>query len=215
MFPASPEPIVLYPPQNLTAIPGNGRITLNWEAPVSGSPSSYQIYKNGSLLTSVSALSYQDNAVTNSVSYSYYVVAVYPEGSSDPSNTANAVPDNITAVVIGTGTDITGTQTASPVNVYYQSLHGQSVYTAAELNTAGLTGPATITQIGFKITALPSLAMPDFTIRMAHTSSQMWQPGFWMTCKLFMPMRVTVPLKLDGICTLSVPHSCGMELTTS
>ncbi|HQQ67503.1 MAG TPA: C25 family cysteine peptidase, partial [Candidatus Cloacimonadota bacterium] len=172
VFPASPEPIVLYPPQNLTAIPGNGRITLNWEAPVSGSPSSYQIYKNGSLLTSVSALSYQDNAVTNSVSYSYYVVAVYPEGSSDPSNTANAVPDNITAVVIGTGTDITGTQTASPVNVYYQSLHGQSVYTAAELNTAGLTGPATITQIGFKITALPSLAMPDFTIRMAHTSSQ-------------------------------------------
>ena len=172
VFPASTAPNILYPPQNLTATPGNGRVTLNWQAPVSGIPSSYQIYRNGSLLTSVSALSYQDNAVTNDVSYSYYVVAAYPGGSSDPSNTVNVVPGIITAVVIGTGTGITGTQTGSPINVYFESLHGQSVYTAAELNTAGLTGPATINQIGFKITNLPSLAMPDFIIRMAHTSSQ-------------------------------------------
>ena len=172
VFPASTVPTILYPPQDLTAIPANGRVTLSWEAPISGNPSSYQIYRNGSLLTSVSVLSYQDNAVTNGVTYSYYVVAVYPEGSSDPSNTVNVVPDNYTAVVIGTGTGITGTQTASPVNVYYQSLHGQSVYTATELNSVGLTGPATIHQIGFNITNLPSLSMPDFSIRMAHTSSQ-------------------------------------------
>ncbi len=71
--------------------------------------------------------------------------------------------------IIGTGTSSTGTTEACPVNVYFQSLHGQSVYTKAELNAAGVVGPIYITQIGFNITGLPTQAMPNFVIRMGHT----------------------------------------------
>jgi len=77
----------------------------------------------------------------------------------------------MTQVIIGTGTSSTGTSAASPVNVYYQSLHGQSVYTAAELNAAGIVGPINITQLGFNITGLPTKTMPSFVVRMKHTTA--------------------------------------------
>ena len=73
-------------------------------------------------------------------------------------------------VVLGTGTGSTATSTASPINVYNQSLHGQSVYTKAELNAAGVVGPIYITQIGFNITGLPTKSMPNYVIRMGHAS---------------------------------------------
>ncbi|HQL13344.1 MAG TPA: agmatine deiminase family protein, partial [Candidatus Cloacimonadota bacterium] len=74
-------------------------------------------------------------------------------------------------VIIGTGTGSNGTSTACPINVYYQSLHGQSVYTAAELNAAGVVGPINITQIGFNVTGLPTKSMPNFIVRMGHTTA--------------------------------------------
>jgi len=74
-------------------------------------------------------------------------------------------------VIIGTGTSSTGISEASPVNVWYKSLHGQSIYTAAELNAAGVSGLTNITQIGFNIITLPTVAMPSFIVRMKHTSS--------------------------------------------
>ncbi|HPV14392.1 MAG TPA: M6 family metalloprotease domain-containing protein [Candidatus Cloacimonadota bacterium] len=73
--------------------------------------------------------------------------------------------------IIGNGTSSTGTSTPSPINVYYKSLHGQMVYTKAELNAAGVVGPVNITKIGFNITGLPGYAMPNFVIRMGHTSA--------------------------------------------
>ena len=76
-----------------------------------------------------------------------------------------------TEVVLGTGTSSNGTATACPINVYHKSLHGQSIYTAAELNAAGVTGPIRITQIGFNVTGLPASAMPNFVIRMGHTAA--------------------------------------------
>jgi hypothetical protein len=76
-----------------------------------------------------------------------------------------------TEVIIGTGTSATGNTAASPINVFYKSLHGQSVYTAAELNAAGLFGPVNITQIGLNITGLPTVTMPNFVVRMKHTTA--------------------------------------------
>lgn len=173
VFPASTSPSSFFPARNLTAAAGNGRVILNWEAPNGGTPTSYRIFRNANLLTTVTALTYEDNAVTNETTYSYYVVAVYPGGISDPSNTVPATPTSIvlTEVVIGSGTSSTDTSTASPINVYYQSLHGQAVYTAAELNAAGIVGAATITHLGFNVTGLPSRVMPNYIVRMAHTSA--------------------------------------------
>ncbi len=161
------------PPRNLSAIPRNGYVTLNWQAPISGTPTSYRIYRNGSLLNTVTALTYTDNAVVNETTYSYYVTAVYSDGVSEPSNTVQATPTaNVpTSVILGSGTDSNGNSTACPVNVYYKSLHGQSVYTKAELNAAGVFGPINITGLGFNITGLPTQAMPNYVVRMGHTNA--------------------------------------------
>jgi len=164
-----PAPGQLHPPRNLSATPGNGYVNLSWEAPLSGTPTGYRIYRDGSLLTTVTGLTHTDNTVVNETTYSYYVVAAYSDGVSDPSNTVQATPT--VAIIIGTGTSSNGTTAACPVNVYYQSLHGQSVYTKTELNAAGVIGPIYITQIGFNITGLPTKAMPDFIVRMGHTAA--------------------------------------------
>jgi hypothetical protein len=173
IFPASTTPSSFYPPRNLTALAGNGYVTLNWNSPVYGTPTGYRIYRDGNLLTTVTGLTYTDNAVVNETTYSYYLVAVYSGGVSDPTDTVQATPSAIvpTEVIIGTGTGSNGTSTACPVNQFYRSLHGQAVYTAAELNAAGVVGPINITKIGFNITGLPAQAMPNFVVRMGHTTA--------------------------------------------
>lgn len=184
VFPASTAPSSYNPPQNLVASPGNGVVNLSWQAPSSGSPTGYQIYKNSILLTTVTGLSYTDNAVVNGTTYSYYLIAAYSGGSSDPTSTVNATPGIITEAIIGTGTSTTGTSEASPINIYFESLHGQSVYTASELLAAGVTANASITQLGFYVNSVPSLALPNFVIRMKHTSESNvanWQTATGMT----------------------------------
>jgi len=173
IFPASTAPNAYNPPQNLAAVAGNAVVNLSWQAPSSGTPTGYKIYKNSALLTTVTGLSYTDNAVVNGTTYNYYLKAAYSGGDSDATTTVSATPSDVvvTEFVIGTGTSSTGTSEASPINVWYQSLHGQAVYTAAELNAAGVAGPINITQIGINITALPTKTMPNFVIRMKHTTS--------------------------------------------
>lgn len=90
-------------------------------------------------------------------------------------------PATSTAIyAIGSGTSFTGIYEASPVNVWYNSLHGQSVYTKAELNAAGISGEVLITKLGFNIGAAPAYALPNFVVRMKHTTATNvanWQTG--------------------------------------
>lgn len=174
-------------PTNLAAVAGNALVALSWTAStgraaeeVFGSSneraiSGYKVYRNSAAITTVTGTSYQDTGLTNGTTYSYYVTTVYanPAGESAASNTVNATPTNVVATeaILGSGTSVTGNTTAAPVNVYYKSLHGQSVYTAAELNAAGVFGPINITQLGFNITGLPTIAMPNFIVRMKHTTA--------------------------------------------
>jgi agmatine/peptidylarginine deiminase len=173
IFPASTAPSVYNPPQNLVGIPGNGVVTLNWQAPVSGTPTGYKVYRNGALLTTVTGLTHSDTSVINETTYNYYVRAAYSGGDSDPSNTVTVTPsaNPVSEVILGNGTGTTGTTEGCPINIYYMSLHGQSVYTAAELYSAGVSGPSTITQIGFNVVSSPSMALPNFIIRMKHTTA--------------------------------------------
>jgi len=171
IFPASTNLYAYYPPQNLTATPGNSFVNLAWQAPAFGTPTGYKIYKNSTLLTTATGLSYTDAAVINGTTYSYYLKAVYSSGESGATSTVTATPSATNFIIIGTGTSSNGVTEASPLNVYYHSLHGQSVYLASELNSVGITGPVSITQIGFNLTGLPTLAMPNFVVRMGHTTS--------------------------------------------
>jgi hypothetical protein len=173
IFPASTAPNSFYPPQNFTATAGNGFVDLAWQAPLTGTPTGYKIFRNSALLATVTGLSYRDNAVVNETAYTYYLKAAYGANESDPTDTVNATPTAIvpTMVVIGTGTSSNSTSIACPINVWYQSLHGQSVYTKTELNALGVVGPINISQIGFNVTGLPTQAMPNYLIRMGHTSA--------------------------------------------
>ena len=74
-------------------------------------------------------------------------------------------------ITIGTGNTRTGTQEASPVNIWYRRSVSQVVYTAAEINAQGITGPVLITELGFKVKQAPAYNIPGYTIKMKPTSA--------------------------------------------
>ena len=78
---------------------------------------------------------------------------------------------NAQTIQLGSGTTTTGTTTASPINVYWnRSYRSQIVYTAAELNAAGITS-GKIIRMGFFIEESPFYDLPNFTIKMRHTTA--------------------------------------------
>ncbi|MFA7543556.1 MAG: C25 family cysteine peptidase, partial [Candidatus Cloacimonadaceae bacterium] len=171
IFPPSTNPSPFAAPQNLGGIPANRKISLSWSAPASGNPTSYKVFRAGNHIATVNSLSYEDNNLTNGTVYTYYVTALYAGGESDPSNFINVVAGVPLEFIIGNGTASTSSTSGAPINIYYKSLHGQSIYTAQELNAVGLVGPAEISALGFYIETAPDYVLPDFRLRMRHTTS--------------------------------------------
>ncbi len=161
-------------PQNLQAAGGDSFVLLRWSAPITGNPLQYKVFRDGSLLSITSDLVYQDLEVSNGISYSYTLVAVYPEGESSPSAPVVVSPTEVTATegIIGTGVEATPLTEPSPVNLSYRSLHGQAIYQAIELNQQGIFGPINIRALGFYIESSPALPLPSFVIRVAHTTAE-------------------------------------------
>ena len=90
------------PPRNLTAVGGDGQVSLTWDPPDDdgGSPFlAYLVYRGDSpggesLLAGVGLVtSWIDITVTNGHTYYYEVVATNLIGNSDPSNEASATPN--------------------------------------------------------------------------------------------------------------------------
>ncbi len=79
-----------YPPTGLTFTIDNANdVTLNWNAPVDTNDlSHYNVYKNGTLVTGVTELTYQEIGLANG-NYQYEVEAYYNSGSSASSNAVN------------------------------------------------------------------------------------------------------------------------------
>jgi hypothetical protein len=73
-------------------------------------------------------------------------------------------------VTLGTGTTTNGVTTSSPINIWFRRTVCQTVYTAAELNAAGITGAGTLNQIGYFVANPPIYALPGYTIQMKHTT---------------------------------------------
>ena len=159
------------PPVNFTALAGNGYVNLAWQVPAFGTPVNYKVLRDGALLATVSGLNYTDSAVVNGTTYSYYLTAVYTGGESSPTPTVEATPGSTVSVILGTGTSVTTGAQNSPISITNNSNHGQSVYTAAELNAAGVVGPALITALGFKVVTSPNLPLTNFVVRMKHTTA--------------------------------------------
>jgi fibronectin type 3 domain-containing protein len=92
-------------PAGLTASPGNGQITLNWNA--SSGATSYTVnYTTGGNYApagTTATTSFTHTGLTNGTTYTYYVTASNSAGTSGPSNNANATP-----IAGGTGTGLKG-----------------------------------------------------------------------------------------------------------
>jgi len=91
--PPPPPPTEFYPPQNLIVDSTPGKIVLHWEAPVDSSNlTGYRIFRNDRLLRGVNAetLQYHDVVAIIGSRYTYYVTAVYTDGTSPASNSVTA-----------------------------------------------------------------------------------------------------------------------------
>ncbi len=100
---------VPYPPRNLTADVVEDDVTLDWDAPSTGSRSlsAYYVYRNNSPIATIwntNVTSYFDPMLANGF-YAYKVVAVYGDVYSEPSNIVNIEmdipypPSNLTAQI--------------------------------------------------------------------------------------------------------------------
>ena len=74
-------------------------------------------------------------------------------------------------VTVGSATGSNTTTGAGPVNIFYRSMHYQVVYTAPELTAAGFVPGASIQELGWDVTGAPIYALPNYTIRMDHTTN--------------------------------------------
>ncbi len=81
------------PPENLEFTVVDTDVLLTWDAPGAGTPDSYNVFRDGSMIANTTDLSYDDTGLAVG-SYDYYVTAVYPGGESVPSNV-------VTATIIG------------------------------------------------------------------------------------------------------------------
>lgn len=127
-------------PTNLNATPGNSQVSLSWTAS-SGAQGYYvwmmpagdtweQLQPWGAPVTGTT---YTVADLTNGVSYSFYVVATGPGGTSGPSNTVSATPygvpsppTNLTATAGNAQVSLTWTasQNATAYNVYRGTTSG-------------------------------------------------------------------------------------------
>ena len=95
-------------PTGLTAVPGDGQISLSWTANAEPDLANYRLLRNGVEIATISGTSHVDVGLTNGTSYTYRLVAVDTHGNrsvaSDPVSaapadlTAPAAPSGLTAV---------------------------------------------------------------------------------------------------------------------
>lgn len=95
----------LYPPSFLyqNSLSGLNSMTFSWNRPEQGSPSTYKVYRNGSLYSEITKNEYYlpstftDNAVSPGSTYTYKVTAAYegtPAGESTATNILTIVYNN-------------------------------------------------------------------------------------------------------------------------
>jgi fibronectin type 3 domain-containing protein len=95
-------------PTGLVATAGAGMVTLSWNAPSAGVPSSYGIYRfdathfpSTPTYTGITATNFVDTAVTPGVEYLYKIVAINAGGESNKTVGAAATPTAPQAIIAG------------------------------------------------------------------------------------------------------------------
>jgi len=157
----------------------NDNVMIIWSADgVFGIPANGTVYTvgqnipgGGTVLYRGSGTVYNHTGLQEGNNYYYKAHSYDSDNQYSSGVTADATPTSEVFVDIGTGTSSNSGSQAAPINIYYRSLRGQMVYTASEIEAAGFTGSGTITHLGFYVTGAPDQNLPDFIIRMKHTTA--------------------------------------------
>jgi fibronectin type 3 domain-containing protein len=154
-------------PTSLSATAGNGSVSLAWTAPSNngGASVTYKVYRGTSaggesstpVATGVASTSYNDTAVTNGITYYYYVTASNSSGDSTPSNEVSATP---TAPPAGDFSI-----SISPTSRWIGS-SGSTTYTVTITPSNGFSG-----QVSLSVSGLPAHVAGSFSPNPATTSS--------------------------------------------
>ena len=81
-------------PTGLVATPGDGQISLTWDANGEPDVAEYQLFRDGVLIATVTGTSYDDTGLTNGVDHTYELVAVDTSGNvSIPANAIASAAD--------------------------------------------------------------------------------------------------------------------------
>jgi fibronectin type 3 domain-containing protein len=143
----SATPVAAAPtaPTGLTATVGSAQIGLTWTAPAGADK--YSVYRNGTLLASVTTASYTDTGLTNGTTYSYYVVAFKQNSAaSTASATITATP---VAATPASPTGVTATAGNAQVVVSWTAVSGATSYSVYRNGTlVGSPTSATYTDTG-------------------------------------------------------------------
>jgi fibronectin type 3 domain-containing protein len=115
---ATPNEVAPGAPTGLVAAPGDGTVTLAWTA--TPSATSYEVFRNGTLVGSPTSPTFTDTGLTDAVAYSYTVralngVAVSPASGAvacTPVATAPAAPTNLVATPGNASVTLTWTASA-------------------------------------------------------------------------------------------------------
>ncbi len=156
----------------------NDNVMLAWSTdgvfgiPVNGTEySAGEIIMGGGLVIyRGDATTYNHTALEEGVTY-YYKAFSYDSNHDYSSGiAAEAVTSAEQIVEIGFGTTTNNANAAAPININRRSLRGQMVYTTAEISAAGFEGSGTITHLGFYVVYAPQYSLPNFIVRMKHTT---------------------------------------------
>lgn len=101
----------LIPAINLMATANCTTVDLEWEMPTGGTPDSWNVYRDGSVIGSATTMNYSDEMVDPEVEYAYSITAVYAGVESQPcpdvmitiATPGNLPPVSPTAVHVGAG----------------------------------------------------------------------------------------------------------------
>lgn len=136
-------------PFNLWATPGNAQVQLTWEA--STTATGFNVYRSttsGGPYTKIGSAAgnaslYDDNSVTNGVTYYYVVTAVGGAGESAYSNEANATPNGTSPT--GSSAVVQIDSGGGPIDTWVADTDysgGTNDYTTTAIDTSGVVDPA-------------------------------------------------------------------------
>jgi fibronectin type 3 domain-containing protein len=150
-------------PTGLTASPGNGQVTLNWNA--SSGASSYNVKRSTTsggpyttIATGVTSTSFTNTGLTNGTTFFFVVSAVNSAGESGNSNQASATPQ-LSLPPAPTG--LTAIPGNAQVSLSWNASSGATSYNVKRSTTSG--GPYTTIATGVTSTSFTNTGLTNGT----------------------------------------------------